>query len=167
MKRYEYVLDLKQTTLPATAVPDWLTCRPPLAADTAVLADLMMDAYPGSIDFEGSETWDDARREVEGFFQGVHGTPLPDCSRLVWVGHDLASACLVGMWDQRQRPLIYSIMTAAIWQGQGLAGLALHHALHRLIEAGYPDVRAVITAGNIPSETLFTRAGFTRITERS
>ncbi len=165
MKRYEYTLDLQKMKLRNTAVPVHLTLRPPTPVDTPVLADLMMDAYPGTIDFDGTETWDDAWHEVDGFYQGRSGMPLLDCSRLVLAGNEIASACLVGMWDERQRPLLYYIMTAAQWKGQGLAKIALHHALQATASAGYAEILAIITAGNIPSEKLCLKAGFKRIDE--
>ncbi|NJN53276.1 MAG: GNAT family N-acetyltransferase [Anaerolineae bacterium] len=137
--------------------------RSPTAADTAVLADLMMDAYRGTIDFEGTETWDVAWREVDDFFQGSLGAPLLDCSWLVLVEDEIAAACLVGMWDERQRPLLYYVMTAANWKGQGLAGIALQQALQAAANAGYSELYAFITAGNVPSEKLCQRAGFKRL----
>jgi GNAT superfamily N-acetyltransferase len=120
----------------------------------------MMDAYLGTIDANGDETLADALNLVESFFLGTLGLPLSDCSRLVQVGDDLASACLVGIWDERQRPLLYYVMTAARWKGQGLAGIALHHALQATAAAGYREILAFITDGNTPSEKLCARAGF-------
>lgn len=163
MKRYEYILDLHKVKLPDTAVPTHLTLRPPTPADTAVLADLMMGAYPGTIDFDGTETWDDAWREVDDYFQGKLGSPLLDCSWLVLADGKIASACLVSMWDERRRPLLYSIMTAARWQGKGLAGIALHHTLQATAVTGYTEMLAFITDGNTPSERLLTKAGFKRM----
>ncbi|MCL4265137.1 MAG: GNAT family N-acetyltransferase [Anaerolineae bacterium] len=165
MKRYKYTLDLHKVAHVETTVPDHLTIRTPTATDTAVLADLMMDAYPGSIDFDGTETWDDAWHEVDGFFQGRSGMPLLGCSRLVLAGDKIVSACLVGMWDERQRPLLYYIMTAADWKGQGLAGVALDQALQATAAAGYDEILAIITADNMPSEKLCMKAGFKRIDE--
>jgi len=165
MKRYEYTLDLHKIKLQNTAVPAHLTLRTPTAADTAALADLMMDAYPGTIDFDGTETWDDAWHEVDNFFQGSSGQPLLDCSRLVLVDDTLASACLVGLWDERQRPLLYYIMTAAHWKGQGLAGITLHQALQATAAAGYTEILAFVTDGNMPSEKLLAKAGFKRVNE--
>lgn len=165
MTRYEYTLNLHKASHLETAVPAYLTLRTPTVADTAVLADLMMDAYPGTIDFDGTETWDDAWREVDGFFQGRSGMPLLDCSRLVLAGDEIVSACLVGMWAERQRPLLYYVMTAAGYKGQGLAGIALQKALQATAAAGYAEMVAFITEGNTPSEKLCLRAGFERVAE--
>lgn len=165
MKRYKYTLDLHKVEHAETAVPTHVTIRTPTTADTAVLVDLMMDAYPGSIDFDGTETWGDAWHEVDGFFQGRSGMPLLDCSRLALADDKVASACLIGMWDERQRPLLYYIMTAAQWKGQGLARIALHQALQATAAAGYAEILAIITAGNMPSEKLCMKAGFKRMDE--
>ncbi len=124
-----------------------------------------MDAYPGTIDFDGTETWDDAWREVNSFFLGELGAPLLECSRLVLMGDEIASACLVGMWAERQRPLLYYVMTAAGYKGQGLAGIALQRALQATAAAGYAEMVAFITEGNTPSEKLCLRAGFERVAE--
>jgi RimJ/RimL family protein N-acetyltransferase len=165
MKRYEYTLDLHKIKLRNTAVPAHLTIRTPTDADTGALADLMMDAYPGTIDFDGTETWDDAWHEVDNFFQGSSGQPLFGCSRLVLVGDTLVSACLVGLWAERQRPLLYYIMTAANWKGQGLARIALHQALQTTAAAGYTEILAFVTNGNTPSEKLLAKAGFKQVDE--
>lgn len=165
MKRHEYTLDLQKMKLRNTVVPTYVTIRTPTATDTAVLSDLMMDAYPGTIDFDGTETWDDAWREVDSFFQGRLGIPLLDCSRLALAGDEIASACLVGMWAERARPLLYYIMTAAGWKGQGLAGIVLDRALQATAAAGYDEILAIITAGNMPSENLCLKAGFKRMDE--
>lgn len=165
MERYEYILDLHKIKERHTAVPPHHTLRTPTAADTAVLADLMMDAYPGTIDSDGTETWDMAWREVDSFFQGTLGAPLLDCSRLVLANEEIACACLVGMWDERQRPLLYYVMTAAHWKGRGLAGIVLNQAVQATAAAGYDEMVAFITAGNTPSEKLCARAGFRRVVE--
>lgn len=146
-------------------MPTHLPIRTPTMADTAVLADLMMDAYPGTIDFDGTETWDDAWREVDSFFQGRLGKPLLDCSRLVLAGDKIASACLVGMWAERARPLLYYVMTTTGWKGQGLAGTALQMTLQATAAAGYSEIVAFITEGNTPSEKLCLRVGFERVAE--
>ena len=164
MKRYEYTLDLQKMKWRPTAVPAYLTLRTPTAADTAVLADLMMAAYPGTIDFDGTETWHDAWHEVDNFFQGNQGAPLRECSRLALVGDALVSACLVGIWAERQRPLLYYVMTAARWKGQGLARIVLQEALPATA-ANYSEMVAFITEGNTPSEKLCMRAGFERVVE--
>jgi L-amino acid N-acyltransferase YncA len=54
-------------------------------------------------------------------------------------------------------------MTRGQWRQQGLGTTVLLEALQSLIDEGYKEVRAVILEGDIPSETVFSRAGFVKI----
>jgi RimJ/RimL family protein N-acetyltransferase len=131
--------------------------------DVPALAELMLDAYRGTIDDEG-ETLEDALNEVKAFLAGERGgKPYPDLSILCFAGDRLVSACLVGEWQSRRQPIIAYLLTLPTWKRRGLARLALMSALQALKEQGYTQVRAVITRGNVPSEQLFTSLGFTRV----
>ena len=55
------------------------------------------------------------------------------------------------------------VATSSPFKGQGLARAAVCASLRRLREAGVPEVGAVITDGNTPSERLFAGQGFVRI----
>ncbi len=136
--------------------------RPPTGADTHALAELMIDSYHGTIDYDG-ETIEDALAEVQGYFAGRNAQPLLECSWLGDVDGALVTACLVGWWAKGQVPIIAYVMTGAAWKGRGLAGVALRASLSSLVQRGDSDVRALITAGNTPSEQLHFRAGFTRV----
>lgn len=59
--------------------------------------------------------------------------------------------------------LIAYIMTAPQWKGKHLATAALLHSLQSLADEKYAEVRAVITEGNEPSEKIFNRFGFNRL----
>lgn len=87
----------------------------------------------------------------------------PDTRRVGDADDRLVSASLVGMWPDRGCPIVSYVMTAADRKKRGLASLLLARSLKTLADAGHPEVRAVITEGNAPSETLFARAGFRRV----
>ena len=87
-----------------------------------------------------------------------------NCSWLCFVQETLVVACLVAFWDERKLPLIAYVMTRAKWKNKGLGTAVLQHALYGLAEQGHREVRAVITQGNTPSERIFKRVGFERIT---
>lgn len=157
--RFRYWLDLKTYQLQKMRLTD-LTLRNPTADDQGALAELMIDAYQGTIDYDG-ETIEDAAQEVERFWGGVSGVPLLDVSWSAWDGETLVSACLVSFWEGG--PLISYVMTRAEWKGRGLGSALLHQSLHSLVDHGYTEARAVITEGNTPSETIFLRAGFERM----
>ncbi len=117
-----------------TQPPNGGALRHPLPQEAQALAELMLDAYRGTIDDEG-ETGDDALAEVEGFFAGRAETPLLDSS---WVYHDngtLLSACLITRVDGE--PLVAYLMTRSAWKGRGLASyLPWQHA--RFLHEGRP-----------------------------
>ena len=161
-QRFEYRLSLPASSKPAPpgSFPGLL--RHPTSQDEAALAALMLDAYRGTIDYDG-ETLEDALAEVRRYFADPDLPALLDCSWVYETGDALACACLVSLWRARQAPLIAYIMTAAAWKGHALAGSLLAGSLDCLAPNGYAQVRAVITSGNLPSERLFTRLGFVRL----
>ncbi|MDX1615368.1 MAG: GNAT family N-acetyltransferase [Candidatus Promineifilaceae bacterium] len=160
-RRFEYHLRLP-TSQPARAPPPDVTLHRPRPDDGQAMAHLMLDAYRGTIDYDG-ETLADAQAAVDDYLHGS-ARPLLDQSWLAQHPQDgFVSACLVAWWPARDRPLIAYVMTQAGWKGRALATTLLAYSLHDLAQAGYNDVRAVITAGNRPSETLFARAGFRRL----
>lgn len=161
--RYEYrrALDASDTAL-ALTVELAAGLRRPSPSDIPALMALMQDAYRGTLDSQ-DESPEDARREVQGYF----GTPalpaLLECSWVQWQGADAVGACLCSWWNRRASPLIAYVMTSPAWKGRGVAARLMRTSLADLAQAGYPEVRAVITAGNTPSERLFTRLGFARL----
>ncbi len=161
---HEYFLKLSDfRSLSLSEATESLVLRPAQLTDMPALAELMIDAYRGTIDYDG-ETVEDALDEVEAYLAGERGgRPLLEESRLAFAGDDLVGACLTGLWDERQSTLITYIMTRAEWKGQGVAGYLLGAVLQALKEKGYLEVRAAITVGNVPSERLFARMGFQKV----
>jgi len=157
MRRHEYLLVLNAGRMPLTASD--ASVRQPTSADADALAQLMLDAYLGTIDYDG-EMLEDAREEVVGYFAR---SPMPDCSWLNLADGVPVSSSLVSGWADRGCPIVSYVMTAPAWKGQGLASDLLARSLVSLAEAGHREVRAVITEGNVPSETIFARAGFRRV----
>lgn len=162
MPRYEYVGRLALVpgwTRPPVVLPGVI--RQPSYADLEDLATLMIDAYRGTIDYDG-ETLDDARDEIRSYFTTSATSPLLAHS---WVYIDqgaVAAASLAAFWTLREVPLIAYVMTHPAYKQQALGSWLVHRSLCSLHTAGYTEVRAVITAGNVPSEHLFARFGFLR-----
>ncbi len=163
--RNEYFLKLA-AELPYTVAPlnnAALQLRSVQIADASLLAELMLDAYRGTIDDDG-ETFDDALAEVNAFFAGERGgQPWLMMSYLALVDTHVVGACLTGEWRERQLPIIAYVMTSANWKKQGIGRQLVGQVLKVLNENGYPEVRAVITEGNKPSENLFLQIGFQRV----
>lgn len=122
--------------------------------DRDALAELMLDAYRGTIDYDG-ETLEQAVDEVDGHFAGA---PDDDASLLVMGDGRVQAAVLVA--HVRGAPLIGYLMTRAATKNRGVASALLDAAAARVWRAGAGELRAWITSGNLPSEAIFRRAGF-------
>ncbi len=162
MTRHLYTLPLLEyTPSPAHLFPlSPFLSRSPTSTDLPALAALMIASYTGTIDYDG-ENLEDALGEIQAYFNGASGEPLLDASWLCFDGETLASAILISLWEGN--PLVAYVMTAAAYKGQGWGRAILHKSLIDLQTQGYSQVRAVITEGNLPSETIFKKIGFQRI----
>lgn len=127
--------------------------------DLKSLAQLMLRAYRGTIDYE-DETYEDAVTEVRSFFEH---DPALDLSYVVELDGEVVSAVLVGMLDDD--PFIGYVMTHPDQKGAHIGRRLVHHALSRAKSAGYRGTVFYITAGNHPSEALFASLGAVAIAE--
>jgi RimJ/RimL family protein N-acetyltransferase len=164
-KRFEYILKFtgfEQRNL-INSTPANISLRVAQITDSDALAELMIEAYRGTIDYDG-ETLNDAIAEVRAFFAAQRGgEPLVNISRLAFTSTQLIGACLVADWQERQSPLIAYVMTHVKWKNQGIGKILLGAVLQNLHEQDYQEVRAVITEGNDVSERLFARMGFQKV----
>lgn len=120
----------------------------------------MLDAYEGTIDYEG-ETFDDAIEEVRGFLESESSLlgrsfVLEDRGRIV-------SGVLVSMVESV--PFIGYVMTIPSYKNQGLARRVVGVALDRLADDGHNSVALYITDGNVASEALFRSVGAIQVDE--
>ena len=154
VRRFEYGRSLRGE-LPVAPDVD-LEFRTPTEHDAEALAVLMDDAYRGTIDHDG-ETIVEARQEVATYLSGeamLHMSVVADdADRIV-------GACLVS-WIP-DRPLVGYVMTAASHKSRGLATALVSRSLRLLAADGHGTVSAWITEGNVASETVLRRLGFTR-----
>lgn len=161
--RFEYVFELKNFKHPvAPGRSIEATWRNPSVADQQILAELMLDSYRDTIDYDG-EAIDDAVHEVESYFSGLRDdSTWLNLSWLGFVEDTLACASLASFWKDRNAPIIAYVMTASQWKGKHLATSGALRSLSSLAE-NHTRVYAVITEGNIPSERVFSRIGFERV----
>ena len=161
--RHEYFLDLSDLNQHiGAASTSHLPLRAPQTSDTDAMAELMLEAYRGTIDYEG-ETLDEAVAEVKAYLAGERGgRPLLEVSRLAFDGERLAGACLAAEWHERQTALISYVMTHREWKRRGVGRQVLRAVLTALRAQDYRQVYAAITEGNIFSEQLFAQMGFQR-----
>lgn len=136
-----------------------LKLRRPARGEAAAVGALLLDAYQGTTDYEG-EDLPRSVGEVEGFFEGKHGRPLPEASVVAWRGDLPVAACFIGWWALRNSPFVVFVATRSDSKRGGVGRLVLGESVRRLARAGHPEVRAVITEGNTASEALFRSLGF-------
>lgn len=135
-----------------------LPVRAPTPEDVDALAELMLDAYVGTVDADGSETLDDARTEVAGYFSGASGEPILDHSLVALEQEMPVSAVLVSRHDDL--PLIAYVMTAASHKGRGLARSLTVRVLASLHRSGERQAHLWVTRGNVPAERIYEGLGF-------
>lgn len=137
---------------PAIPIP---STRPPTDDDRGAIADLLLDAYRGTIDDEG-ETDDDALAAADHSLATIDR----DASVVLTDGERIVALSFVITLDGR--PYIDPVVTTAARKGRGLGSSAVAASLQRLHDRGLDEVGAVITDGNTPSERLFSALGFER-----
>lgn len=123
------------------------------ARDQDALAELMLEAYVDTIDYEG-ETLKEALDEVNDWFEGA---PLLQNSFGAIVGERLVSAALLMNIDDA--PFIAFVMTHPDYKRMGLGRTVVEAAIKSLKRSSQERVVFCITDGNTPSEQLFASAG--------
>jgi L-amino acid N-acyltransferase YncA len=132
--------------------------RPIVDTDRAPLADLMLDAYRGTVDDEG-EGPDEALEAIDLYLR----VSVRDHTIVVPADGDgdrLLAFCSVSIVDDVH--YVDPIVVAAAEKGRGLGTRLVLTVLHSLAAAGVDELGATITDGNVPSERLFAALGFVR-----
>ena len=162
--RHEYRLDLTVAKPRADLHgPVGMVVRAVSSGDVVNLAELMLDAYRDTIDYEG-EGIAEAVAEVDSYFARAAKAPAVSEHSLVLVFRDsITCACLLEFCPRRSVPFVGYVICHSAHKRQGLATFALHQTIGRLKRAGCSELRTIITEDNFPSEALFARAGFLRV----
>ena len=134
--------------------------RQPTADDRDRLAELMLDAYVGTIDYD-DETIDQAVAEVDGYFAAQAGEPLLAHSLVALEDGTIVSAALLS--TLHEMPLVAYLYTDPAWKGRGLAEGLLRSVMASLAQAGQERIHLWVTAGNTPAERIYERLGFVDI----
>lgn len=125
------------------------------STDRYGLAELMLDAYRGTIDDEG-EDLADALAAVDQYLSAM----VAEHSFVVIDGTRLVAMAFVSFVDGVH--YVDPIVVASDRKGRGMGRDAVRLLLHSLATAGVTEVGATITDGNTASERLFTGLGFSR-----
>lgn len=162
MERRHLMADLE------APIPDRLMALPVRRVtedDAEALAVLMLDAYAGTIDTDGTETIADARAEVAGWLSGASVPPVLEHSYVIVYEGEPVSAVLASRVDGL--PFIAYAYTAAAHKGRGLSSGLMTHAMRSIRAAGERRVHLWVTVGNVPAEQIYERLGFTDVSEPS
>ena len=139
-----------------------LACRSVAPSDKEALAALMLDAYRGTIDYDG-ESLDDALREIDHVCSGSYGRFLSDCSFVLDGEAGLNSACLVTLLNEGkpdETPLLAFAMTCKRDQRRGLSSALILRSVAALSGLGYSRLSLAVTADNHPARRLNEKLGF-------
>jgi hypothetical protein len=119
------------------------------------LAALMLDAYRDTIDDEG-ESLQDALGAIDYYLASI----VRPHSHVMLDGSDpVAFAFVVVVNDVHY---IDPVVVASARKRLGAGDALVRRCLRSLADAGVSEVGATITDGNVASERLFTKLGFTR-----
>jgi GNAT superfamily N-acetyltransferase len=129
--------------------------RTPTAADRESLARLMLDAYLGTIDYEG-ETIVEARAEVDGWLASPEAAL--DQSHVAVEAGTIVSAVLLSRVDGM--PFVAYLYTDPAWKGRGLAEGLMRSAMRERAARGDERIHLWVTVGNTPAERIYERLGF-------
>lgn len=146
-----YEIDL--ATVERRAAAGAATVRSLAPSDRDALAQLMLDAYVGTIDYEG-ESLDEALSEVDSW---LADSPLLEHSFAAVTDDELRSAILV--MELHGEPFIAIVMTHPAVKRMGYGGMVARATLESLRDAGHRRVVFYITNGNTASESLFSGLG--------
>lgn len=144
------------------AVSDGIAVRPIVEADFAELGRLMVDAYRGTIDYEG-ESAADAEAEIAKAADGAHGEAL----REVWLAAAEESGRLISaVFCTRRRgvPFVAFMFTHPSVARRGIAGTLIRQAASRLAATGESALGLWVTIDN-PARLLYQKLGFRAVAE--
>ncbi len=139
---------------PATSIHD---VRKLTEGDTPQLAELMIAAYRGTIDYEG-ETDADAEQEIARTFSGAYGPLVTESSLGVWIDQSLQSAVIVSRFEDE--PFFVFCMTKYEAKQKGYCRTLMLQSLAALLESGSKTAHLYVTAANEPAVNLYKKLGF-------
>jgi ribosomal protein S18 acetylase RimI-like enzyme len=123
------------------------------------LANLMVDAYRGTVDWEDGDDEDVAEAEIRATLNGKYGSFLSTASGVIvdQVGKPI-SALFVS--DIGGLPTILFVYTSKNVAGRGMASKLIRNAGYRLNEMGFQEVSLFVSEDN-PARALYEKLGFT------
>ncbi|UCE36447.1 MAG: GNAT family N-acetyltransferase [Thermoplasmata archaeon] len=127
--------------------------------DIRILGSLMLNAYKGTIDYDG-ESIEDAISEIKATLNGKYGPFMEKCSFLMEESQKGISAIIVTWFDELKKPLLAFSMTHQEYKNQGFGTYLLKKSINALLDEDYHELYLVVTDGNMPALHLYEKMGF-------
>ncbi len=123
-------------------------------------ANLMVDSYRGTTDWEEGDSEEVARDEILNFLQGGYGEPLLGASFTAFDHNGIPVSQMATSLVEGE-PTILFIYTHPLYKGQGAASFLISAGGRALLKAGYPRLNLYVSEEN-PALNLYQRLGFGR-----
>jgi ribosomal protein S18 acetylase RimI-like enzyme len=130
------------------------------AEHAEILGTLMVEAYRGSIDYDG-ETVDQSIEEVRETLLGKYGRFIPEASFVVMSEKRAISAIVFVDFKKENMPLLAFTMTHPDFKGKGLSKKLIGLSLNQLEKMNFQECCLVVTEGNQPAQGIYEKLGFT------
>jgi ribosomal protein S18 acetylase RimI-like enzyme len=122
------------------------------------LAEAFLDAYIGTIDYEG-ESIEDAFNEITTISK--YGEIIRSATQCLMVGDEIASA----VWTvEKDHPLVSYLITVPKYKRRGYGRKLMTQILNALKQESYRKVVLYVTAGNAAT-SLYESMGFVAVSE--
>ena len=131
--------------------------RHPNAGDAETFGALLLDAYHGTVDYEG-EDLTDSIKAAKSFMGGEDFTPLWDACFALMGGERMKAISFIA--DFEDMPLLVVTATEKAAKRTGLASQLIELSLDALHRQGKPALRLWVTCANTPAVKAYEKLGF-------
>jgi ribosomal protein S18 acetylase RimI-like enzyme len=133
--------------------------------DLALLVDVYLDAYHGTIDEElfapNGLKKEEENDYLSTFLRNLNPEfPIIKIASVVALTEkdDLVGFCFISLW--RDIPFVWELAVSKKYQKKGIGKYLLVHSLLQLKEAGYQQIALYVTVGNDRAQALYQSLGF-------
>lgn len=130
-----------------------------LKADYHSLGSLMLEAYRGTVDYDG-ESLEDSISEMKGTLEGKYGNLIGQASYVIEESGTNAAAVIFTFNEKEKMPLLTFAMTHPSFKNKGMSKYLIKKSLNSLLDLGYKKCFLVVTDGNQPAQSIYEKMGF-------
>ncbi|PKK39208.1 hypothetical protein ABB02_01440 [Clostridiaceae bacterium JG1575] len=125
------------------------------------IADLMLNAYRNTPDYEG-ENRIDALREISMLFRGLYGDLMNEASFMILDEHEAIVSCLF-ICSFRGEPTLTYLFTGRDHLRKGLAKALIQSGESALALSGHQKLYLYVNTENHPALSLYQKIGFEEV----